>query len=80
MTLSDAGLEVYRLLDGIFGQTIDLYDQTRPHQSEPTGTWNTVVLIFSGNQEVKIHDFDSGDLHVLYRFVDEKAGTAHQIP
>lgn len=70
--------EVYRLVEDIFNKNIDISDYTFTPEGV-TGSWTTITLTFSDNEERIIKDIRAwgGDLHVLYDFVKETIESAH---
>ena len=75
--LRDTDLEVYELVEDIFNEIINMYDYTFTQQG-PIGTWTTITLIFSGNQELEIENIRAwdGELRILYDFVQENTEPA----
>ncbi len=61
LTETDSG--VYEETEGIFDQTIDLNDYAERPWGE-TGTWTSITLIFSGNQEMTVHNISAGQLSI----------------
>jgi hypothetical protein len=83
IALTDANPRVLELVDVIYSKRISLYDYTRILPDDVmTGTWTSITVVCSDNQEVKIdHMMPYGSpLQVLYDFVHDAVQASTPTP
>jgi len=73
--LTDADYEVYGLVKDIFNEVININDYTFTPVGM-TGTWTTITLIFSGNQEHIIENIRNDAFIILSAFVNKNTELA----